>query len=507
MKRLVITFCFLWGGILSAKGQHPLHSIIELVKQGELGTAHRLLAENLDAEPGDQESRLLLGSVMAANGQLEEATIVWLEGLQAAPTDYPLLMHIGETRLQQANLAVATGQSSSMLPTSAEGQGQAERRAYLRLAEQAYRQAHTLFPYQGEPASQLAIVYEWLGELGKALAQWEALAYAFPTDEGYAVSLGKCALRLGQLDKAQQAFAKALAIDLRHAPAHEGLADYWRARDNAAEAQAAEQQYQFYTWLPEFCPIEYSEANFAAYQLLRNPVHADQSARLGLVQRLLNDRSAAAAEWLAALCWHHGEDEELENSLVAELANRGSQGAKLLMEIAKKSSSDALVGKATVKLTEQRVPGTFELLTGLLPRDRQNYFSMNIAYQLAVLGNDLAIPYLLRELHPDFSQEVGLDREFDPAQDAALQDARNRAALALAFFDAPIVVRQLERGLTDPSVQQSCAAALYRLTMDERYLAELERRTHQAEDKNSDLATFLRIIGTKPAVALANKLD
>jgi tetratricopeptide (TPR) repeat protein len=498
MKRFIIAFCFLGGSIWPAMGQHPLHSIIELVKQGELGTAHRLLAENLDAEPGDQESRLLLGSVMAANGELEAATIIWQQGLQDLPTDYPLLMHIGETHLQQANLAVATGQSTSMLPSSAEGHGQAQRRAYLRLAERAYHQAHALFPYQGEPASQLATIYEWLGEPAKALAQWEALAYAFPADETYAVSLGRCALLLGELAQAQQAFAQALAINLRHAPAYEGLADYWRARENAGEAQAAEQQYQFYTWLPDFCPIEYTEANFAAYQLLRNPVHPDQAARLGLVNQLINERSTASAEWLAALCWHHGEDDEVENALVAELANRGAKGARLLMEIAKKSSSDALVGKATVKLTERRVPGTLELLTSLLPRDRQNYFSMNIAYQLAVLGNDLAIPYLLRELHPDFSGEAGLDREFDPAQDAALQDARNRAALALAFFDAPIVMRHLERGLTDESVQQSCAAALYRLTMDERYLAELERRSQQVEDKNSDLATFCESLVLNP---------
>ncbi len=505
MRKLLFGLLLTFIGGLPLVGQHPINPIIDLVKQGELNTAQRLLNENLELEAGDQDSRLLLGMLLAMTGHHEEAVGTWEGGLCHSPTDFALLLHIGEVRIQQSAM-LGQGQITSMLPAAAEGGTQTQKRALLELAKQAYEQAQQLYPYQSEPTSQLATVNELLDDYGKALDLWERLVYTYPSDENFLVSLGQCALYLGQEEKAKEVLTKALALNPHHAPAYAKLATYWQAKGDTIAAQTARQQHEFYTWLPRFATFEYNDHHYQTYQLLKNPLLANQSARSARLADLINDKSEIASRWLAALCWHHGEDESTEDLLVDELGSRGMEAAPLLVEMIKHSQHDALIGKVTIKLTALRIPGIFDLLVGLLPRDRQSYFSMNIAYQLAVLGNDLAIPYLLRELHPSHAQEVLADHEFD-LSGGALQDSRNRAALALAFFDVPMVVQELEAGLSDPIIQQSCAAALYRITMDERYLAQVKRSKNRPEDRNVDLAAFLRIIGTKQALATANKLE
>ncbi|MCU0448806.1 MAG: hypothetical protein MUC97_03035 [Bernardetiaceae bacterium] len=503
MKKALVSIALLALSHLSF-AQHPLPDIMGLLDQGEIITAQRLLSENLALNTEDVDSRMLLGTILAYTGNPEDAVSTFRHGLSGSQHDYPLYMHIGEARLQQANAEVTLGQASSMLPGASEPAPR-HRAEYFRLAEEAFLQAKRLYPYEAEPVQHLAAIYEQLGEYEKAAAEWDFLAYTFPSREDFQVTKALCAIRLQKMAVAKTCLDAALALNPRYAPAYGGLATYWQALGQAAASQQAQKQQDYFSWLPTFVRLPFDEANFARYQQMSDL--DDEPGRTALVASLINDKSLAATQWLTVALWHRTTEVAAEDIVLEELGYRGLTGAKMLMEVARQAEEEIIVGKASRKLTELRVPGTYDLLVQLLPRDRDLYSSMNIAYQMAVLGDERSITHLLNELFPVYGEALAEDHDSMALSDEGLLAARNRAALALAFFDHPAVVAKLRQGLHDRHVRQSCAAALYRLTLDENYLAQMRKNLEEQESKNADIAAFLRIIGTKKAVALAERLD
>src|SRR5262245_1175676 len=98
---------------------------------------------------------------------------------------------------------------------------------------------------------------------------------------------------------------------------------------------------------------------------------------------------------------------------------------------------------------------------------------MNIARALGELGDVRAVGPLITVLNPDDRNKA--DRS---SPDGVINDrasARARAAMALGYLDTPESRKALTAGVQNPDLAPYCRAALYRLTLDDEYVAALKQ--------------------------------
>jgi hypothetical protein len=168
----------------------------------------------------------------------------------------------------------------------------------------------------------------------------------------------------------------------------------------------------------------------------------------------------------------------------------------VLIALVREARSVCTIREASGALARLRHPEAFDVLVELLPRDVQFAHPMLAARWLAVLGDERAVPHLVRAM-----QRRGDDS--DPIVDAGIHFARGQAALALGRFDTDVAARALERALTDEAIAEYAHAALYRLTNDDGHIAALESLDPEAL---VFLASYLDEIGRPRARALAERI-
>jgi hypothetical protein len=520
MKRAAIFFALYLGICLVAIGQpNNIHTIVDLLNQGEISTAQTLLRNNLQANGEDIDSRLLLGTVSDFLGDFEEALRIWGAGINGTDNDYALYMSIGEVRLRQGTKGGNYQYVKGFLQPSAEKDSVEERRyrtQQLNLAVSAFQKATEYYPYESDGWENLANTYQHLNHYEMALRCWEHINEIYPQHDTFKVKLAYCRLHLGHLLEAKKAFDAALLLNSRLHEAYSGLAQYYLEKDEINEAETCIQQAEFYKWLPSFCQITYSPERYEIFERLSQ--HTDEaqvdstSQRLFLIQDLLEQKSQESAEFLAALCWYDEDKAELTSRIFNELSTRHLLGARLLNEIAKNSDNIYVISECVKKLVRMKAPGTFDLLVSLLPQDKQPYQHIDIPAYMAQLGDDRAILYLIKELNPKIKQEGNKQNESGKEDFEALslqsgvQAARRRAALALSDFNHPAAISALKEGLANENVNIYCSASLYKLTGEEKYLTLIEDFTEN-QKKDKLLAQFLSQIDTKQAVKLTKKLN
>ena len=458
------------------------------------------MSENIVHDTDDLDSRLLLGSLTDYFGETEDAIKIWEAGIKNKEEDYPLYINIGEIRLRQGlkgmNIKYKKGRMEVVQEADSTEDAQFKT-SMLRLASDAFEKAHELHPYEEEPLINLGKLFNHIREYNKALIYWERLAEIFPTHEEYWVKVGNTALLAKNFEKALSFYNKAMEINKSYAPLYDGLSDYWLTLEKVEEAELATKKGAFYNWLPAFCEMDYSPENYQVFELVNfGGEKLDAKEKNKEIRRLINEKTKESTKFLAAICYYHNIHEDLENAIFEELAKRDTYSNFMLMEIARNSEYLCAINHALNKLMELRPAGTLALLVELIPKDQHETETIRVADHLANLGNEQAVLHLVELLNVDFQTSVEVK-----ADNVGERKARQRAALALASFPNIQVMELLEKGLENTDIGIYCAASLYKITLDEKYLALI-----QAKEKDENLAYFLRQINTKEAQKLAKKL-
>ncbi len=503
MKQLFIRSIFVFLGLSTYHclfAQHSMDNIVELLNNRELTTAKKLLNENIVHDAEDMDSRLLLGSLTDYFGETEDAIKIWSAGLRDTEDDYPLYINIGEIRLRQGlkgmNVKFKKGKLEVIQQADSAEDAQFKS-SMLGLAGEAFEKAHQLNPYEEEPLINLGKLHNHAKNYTKSLLFWEKLSEIYPAHEEYRVKAGNAALNLKNYDKALEKFNQAIQINSSYAPIYDGLSDYFLAIENIEEAEIATQKGAFYNWLPSFCEMDYSKENYKTFELINfGGEKLDGKEKIRGIKQLIQDKSIESTKFLSSICYYHEVHEGLEDAIFDELGKRDNYSLFMLVEIARNSEYLCAINHAIEKLMVVKPAGMLNLLVGLISKDQHETETIRVAEHLGNLGNEQAVLHLVELLNVDFQSSIESKND-----NIGERKSRQRAALALANFNNSKVITVLEQGLENTDINLYCAAALYKMTLDEKYLKMLN-----IKEKDTYLSFFLKKIDTKEAQKLAKKL-
>ncbi len=488
----------------------------ELAAAGDFAAAAAQLERHLGQSPAHRECRLLLVGILEYDGRAEDACRALGEGLDGSEADLDQLWLLGgfhlELAARGAGYSVRRGMASHNLDVDP-AEDEAYRTDHRRAAVDACDRALRIRP--GVPAFGLrkgeALLL--LGEHEQAVALARGLRDAQPYEVAFALLLTRALDAAGRPDEAAAAGEEALRLDPRSAEAHATLAEYHAERGDNQRADDHRRRAAFFEWLPGFCTAGFTAENEATVRLLAGPGYPGNDGqavpgpeRVAEIERLLERATDRDLQFLAALCWHHGDHGDAEERAFAALAAHPDAGIPLLVSLLDEGESTCTKKQAAHALAGLKVAGVFEPLAELLLRDTDGMFPMDIAGALARLGDPRAVPLLID------AADVRRHRQ-PPDDDLAFlmdgtQAARCRAIIALGAFtsEAAAVAAELTAGLANPQVSGACHAGLYRLTGDAGHLAALERQLAAAEDGfPADLLMALAICPRDDLRALAEK--
>lgn len=507
VKQLIYSLTFLFGlyGSAAQAQNHSIQEILALLERGQLASASRMLQINLQINPSDAESRILLGSIMEHSGMRAEAIRLWQQGLQNNPSDYPLLLSIGEGFLNEAEARIQEDRTpSSLLPVIA-GPTESDCAEFLDSAIASFQQAAVYYPHEAEPLYLLANAFQLKNDYEQALHYAELLARIYPNEEKNHTLKGLLLLQTGDYERSEESLQQALSLNPTYSPALKAMAELMMMKDRIEEAAELMRKAAFYDFIPSFIRLPFHEKNYRLYSQLVLTDHDDEeseNALRDLLAPLLEDKSNESTQWLAMMFWQQAIPADLDEIAWEEFTSRGIEAQRLMMEMAQHTENWTLLGRLCRKMVQLQTPGIFELLTRLLPKDKMMDSPLRIAYCMATLGDDLAVPYLVNELrrHTDDEDDYHFSQEGERA-------ARRRAALALSYFNTPLAVEALKEGLADEEISPYCAAALYRLTLEETYLQTLQTMATNGKIKDAEIVHFLRLTGACKAEQVADMME
>lgn len=163
-----------------------------------------------------------------------------------------------------------------------------------------------------------------------------------------------------------------LVTEPTFAKAYQLCATYFTEKNDLEQAEVYRQKYEFYSWVPSFCPhIEYNPENISILDILKSE-HALEC----ITTQLENDTSRRSSEFLAAVCYHHYHGEE-ETKAFDILEQRGItfEGdeqdfiSSLLMTLLDKQQSVCTIKGTVNALAGMKHEKLFEILANLLPQD------------------------------------------------------------------------------------------------------------------------------------------
>jgi tetratricopeptide (TPR) repeat protein len=486
------------GHAAQPKAGGSLEPVLTLLKQGKIEEGERMLRQRIKENPDDSAARRLLGRVADFDGRPDEAVKTWEEGLKQTAEDFPLLMEIGQIRARQGRDGPTISYRRGMVaaqPSSDEKAEEKFKKEHLALAAKAFERALALAPHESEAALKLARVYSDAKNHEAAVKVWRRLHELNGDDTDVALGLARSLTAAGRTDEGAKVYQKAIELNPRLASAHMALADYYKAKGDAAAADKARRQADFYEALPPFTRLTYSAENVAMLARL---------FEAATVKKLIDDSSDRAADFLVVLCWSHPHN-ELEDRAFESLEKRGPSTVPLLRQLLRQARSTCTIRSSARILARQKDPGLLEQLLPLLPGDTRTFgFHMDIAGALAELGDLRAVGPLVEVLN--VSDRTPVDRA-----EVILCDrtgARARAAMALGKLDASAGRKALKAGLDHPELGPFCAAALYRLTREAEYLSTL-RKAMTGDNRYAAflLVGYLRQMETPEARQMVKEWD
>lgn len=497
---LMITLAL--GIVACADGRQPgdddlLERVSAMLRQGKIEQGQQALRQHLESNQNDSTARIMLGRVLDYDGRPDEAVQVWEEGLRQGPDDISLLMMIGQLRAQQGRNGPTVTSRRGMVKTEPSRDKAAEEKfqqEHMALAVKTFEQALKLDPDHRQAAVELAAVYSHLKDYEAAVEVWRQLYESNSNDGELAWRFAKSLTEAGQTEEGVKLYEKAIAMNPRLAEAHLALAEYYKAKGDTVAAESSQRQADFYNALPSFTQLTYSAENAAILAAF-----SDATA----VQKLIDDPSDQAADFLAVLCWSHPHN-DLETRAFDSLEKRQASALPLVRKLFAEAQSTCTIRSSARILARQKDPGLLERLLRLLPGDTQAMFDMDIAGALGELGDLNAVGPLVEVLN-------AADRTPENSQEAFLisrKGARVRAALALGKLDNLASRQALEVGLDHPDLAPFCSAALYRLTREAKYMSPLSK-TMNGESLYAAhlLGEYLRDVETPEARQLVEEWD
>lgn len=480
---------------------HAIQDILALLERGQFSSASHLLQINLQMDSTDTESRILLGSIMEHSGMRTEAIRLWQQGLQHSEKDYALLMSIGESYLREAEILIEEDNiPNTLLPLDRLADNPL---SYLDSAIAAFQKAASYYPHEADPLQMLANACQLKGEHEQALEYARLLARIFPTEEKNHALMGLLLIQTGDYQAAEKAFEKSLELNPHYTTAQKGMAEVLLLTNRTEEAGEMIRRAAFHDFVPSFIGLPFSPENYdISNRLSVASATENEDALRDLLIPMLEDDSAESTRWIALMFWHQAVPSDLDEIAWEQFASRGVTAQRLIMEMARHTENQMLLGRLCKTMVQLRIPGTFEMLVNLLPKDKMTDSPLRIAYCLAALGDELAVPYLIRELQYDDTEE---DDDYDFSKEGRIA-ARQRAVLALSYFNNSAAIKTLQKGLNNNDIKPYCAVALYRLTMEEHYLEPIRQMAYGSK-KDVEIAHFLRFIGTHEAERIAKLIE
>jgi tetratricopeptide (TPR) repeat protein len=350
----------------------------------------------------------------------------------------------------------------------------------LNQAVDAYNHVLILHPTNYKTKISLATLYTELKQFEKAESLW---IEATETNNDASTLLGYAQFlqTIGNDEQMISIANKVLESDSKNSSAYELLAIYYEKNGQTENANTCRNKRAFYEWIPDICELEYTDENFNTFELIQNEEQASTA-----IDRLVQDKSTRSTRFLLAICASHAFCGTIENNCFAELDSRIDSDPTvqpLLRGLLKNFSSTCTV-RMTANILAKRKDETILMdLLKLLQNDVQ-LFTMGIPEALAILGNDIAVPYLC--------DTVAVDNEPDEEDDDVLVSPdllRIRCCLALGSFGNDVIALDtLHQAVFIPTLSDAANAALFTATQDPKYLAALE----ESESVNLYVKEYLK---------------
>ncbi len=306
---------------LSAGEELEFNKAVSYANKGQFALAIAHLRKHLKKEPDRVRLRQLLGNILDHIGKPEEAVVVWEEGLQKKSEDYPLLMAMAGIRKRQGDEGPNVTHSKGMVsyePSTDEKAENEYKRAHLLMAADLYVKAALVAPEAKEPVRSKAEILLRLKKFDEAVKLYAGLFEKDATDVAALQALAQAYAAAGKKEDAFEKFQTLLELDPRHGAAHAYLAGYFEAqgeRNGGKEKAAAHRmQAEFFNWLAPFATMTFTKERFATFQILAQTKEKEGERRELLaqtrrdrVEKLIQDGSKSSLEFLATLCFHHGD--------------------------------------------------------------------------------------------------------------------------------------------------------------------------------------------------------
>jgi tetratricopeptide (TPR) repeat protein len=462
----------------SEEAQRASRPAFERYQANDFDGAAKALRPVVDRFPDEMLLRAALAEVLARDGKVDEATQLIDDG----PPHPALLQFEAILLLQQADDGPGvTRRQHSISYTASAGIDKASyRRSKREQARDALRRALEVQPDSLVGHRNLARTLEALEDWRGALSCRERIFRSTGNAEDHA-ALAAALRSVGRRDEALHIYESLASSQLSVAGQ---LAEIYDEMGRKAEAMTARRRARLQAFAGPVAPmLAPSDENLDMAEKLgswfenKSGARRDDTAVSALIESLGKKGGVDAAALLAAFVWHHPHD-SLESRAFALLATLGPPGADAAVAIWKKAQSTCTMRGAGALLARAHDPRAFALLSKALPDDSRDFFPIDVAGALDVLGDVRAVPLLEKVIEQP-----------PPAGDDMMARggyamARERAILALGAFDSP-ETRSFLAGLAAGDEEKVPAmVALFRLSYDLKYLAVLDdpRRRREAAE-------------------------
>jgi tetratricopeptide (TPR) repeat protein len=452
----------------AASANETLEQVERLMAVDRVEAAEKLLREAVENHPSNGQLRYTLARVLAFDGRVDDAVELLKESITddtERTTKLNLLILAGQLSLQRAEDGPTVTHRRGIVvygPKNPDIDKTAFVRMHLAVAEASFGEAMRVDPDKLEIMNYLAQTLTLAGKSQAAIELWSKLLDRNPRDREATVQLASLRFKGDQPDVAIKLLKDVLEEFPNDSEVLTLLVKHYQITNNSEAIEYWTRRRDFSNRIPQFSHMEYSEENFG---------QLDSLASRERVEELLEQKTTESSELLAVYCWTHPHN-DLEDRAFVELGDRGEN--QLLQGLMDQAASTCTIRGAAAQLARSKPPDLFDRLAHMLPGDRRAAgMDMDIANAMDVLGDARAVPALISVLAPDYEDNR------DPEVLIDLDGARHRAAIALGGFDTDESKQALRNGLSNPSISLACTGALYRLSGDEQYLAELEKAASQ----------------------------
>jgi tetratricopeptide (TPR) repeat protein len=432
---------------------NPLKALIEQSEPGSADSERKQFEAAVAAKPADTAAWLQLAELSFARDQPPVTLSVLEKGLATAAEPWRLWRFIAEVHFWDVRSGPKRlsrpGMSGGRKPPSELDEASFRRRAFEQ-ALVALNHVCELNPDNPEARERqvdaLCGLERW-ADAEQALRDLLEKHWEYPL----AAQRAYCLHKLGRNDQAIQYLDQQLPGSPHCPDLYMVRAEVEAAMGKEAEAADSRSRGQFYSRLLPESSLDY--APDLAVNLSRLFGRKEGTSGMfsgdrlneeisGTIDGLIARHDEAGAELLAALAWSHYAHGKLEDRAFAYLGEQ--KDVARLDRIFRYAQSPCTLRGCLTQLVAMKVPGTFERLCELLPRDG-GFFPIGVVDLISELRDPRSAKPLI---------------EYTRSKDAQLF---SEALVALGRFDSPETRAHLGQWLTDRDAKPFAATGLHQI--------------------------------------------